>query len=145
MDTFHAEDVQQILQRAMNRHQEGVFSEQQLTEMATELGISPATLRVAQQEWLQDRETLKQQQVVENRRRKGFIAHLIPYIAVNTFLILLNLVTTPKYFWAVYPLLGWGLGLSLHASCIYFPKEEKSVRSLGSSAQKLWVRNRAEF
>ncbi len=37
----------------------------------------------------------------------------------------LNLVTSPKHFWAVYPLLGWGLGLGLHASCTYLQKGEK--------------------
>jgi hypothetical protein len=40
MATFRKEDVQQILQRAMAHQQEGEFSEQQLKEMASELGIS---------------------------------------------------------------------------------------------------------
>lgn len=130
MATFRKEDVQQILQRAMAHQQEGEFSEQQLKEMASELGISPSALQTAQQEWQQQREQLKQRQVFDTHRRRKFKAHLIPYIAVNTFLILLNLVTSPKYFWAVYPLLGWGLGLGLHASCTYLQKGEKYEEAL---------------
>jgi 2TM domain len=125
MATFHSEEVQQILHRAMNHQQTGEFSEQQLKEMATELGISASALQIAQQEWQQEREKIQQKQVVDARRQRGFKAHLIPFIAVNTFLIILNLITSPKYFWAVYPLLGWGLGLGIHASCTYHLKDEK--------------------
>jgi hypothetical protein len=130
MATFQKEDVQQILQRAMAHQQEGEFSEQQLQEMASELGISHKALQVAQQEWQQEREALKQRQVFDTYRKRKFLAHLIPYLAVNTFLILLNLVTSPKHFWAVYPLLGWGLGLGLHASSTYLLKGEKYEEGL---------------
>lgn len=130
MATFRKDDVQQILQRAMAHHQEGEFSEQQLKEMASELGISHHALQVAQQEWWQEREELKQRQVFDAYRHRKLKAHLIPYLAVNTFLILLNLVTCPKHFWAVYPLLGWGLGLGLHASSTYLLKGEKYEEAL---------------
>jgi 2TM domain len=125
MATFRSEDVQQILHRAMTHQQAGEFSEQQLKEMATELGISASALQIAQQEWQQEQEKIQQKQVVDARRKRGFKAHLIPFVAVNTFLIILNLITSPKYFWAVYPLLGWGLGLGIHASCTYHLKDEK--------------------
>ncbi len=124
MTTFNSEAVQQILHRAMTHQKAGEFSEQQLKEMAAELGISAAALEIAQQEWQQDREKIQQKQVVNARRQRGFKAHLIPFVAVNIFLILLNLVTTPKYFWAIYPLLGWGVGLGIHAACTYHLKDE---------------------
>ena len=75
--TFRKEEVQQILHWAMAHQQEGEFDEQQLKEMASELGISPNALQAAQQEWLRERERLKQRQVFDSQRRRKFKAHLI--------------------------------------------------------------------
>ena len=117
--TYRSEDVQQILQRAMAHKQEGEFSREQLLEMASELGISPDILQAAEQEWLAQREGVRERQAFNTYQRRAFRAHLIPYLAVNTFLILLNLLTSPSRFWAIYPLLGWGLGLALHGWSAY--------------------------
>lgn len=46
---------------------------------------------------------------------KGFRGHLAAYIAVNLFLIILNLITSPGDIWFFFPLLGWGVGLAIHA------------------------------
>lgn len=45
----------------------------------------------------------------------GLWIHLAVYAAVNALLIVINLVTTPGYHWFWWPLLGWGIGLGLHA------------------------------
>lgn len=116
---YSSEDVQQILQRAIAKSQDESFSQQQLQEMAVEAGVAPETLKAAEQEWLAQRETSRKQQESMLRRRRAFTAHLIPYLAVNTFLIVLNLVTTPRYFWAIYPISGWGLGLFFHGWAAY--------------------------
>ena len=49
-----------------------------------------------------------------------FRIHLINYIAVNSLLAILNLTLTPGYIWFIWPLLGWGIGIILHALRIYF-------------------------
>ncbi|OLP15999.1 hypothetical protein BST81_23355 [Leptolyngbya sp. 'hensonii'] len=123
MATFRSEEIQQILERAMARQQDTEFSEQQLQDMASELGISATALEAARQEWLQERKIVYQRQDVRTERQRKFQSHLASYVLVNTFLILLNLVTTPRYFWAIYPLLGWGLGLGFHASSVYLGRE----------------------
>lgn len=128
-DSYRSEDVQQILQRAMARQQEGEFSQQQLLEMASELNISADTLQFAEQEWLARRQETQERQAFNAQQRKGFRAHLIPYLAVNTSLVLLNLVTSPTHFWAVYPLTGWGLGLALHGRCAYQIKGDRKGHS----------------
>jgi hypothetical protein len=46
--------------------------------------------------------------------RLGFLIHAAVFGAVNLALIAVNLVTTPTHPWAVFPLLGWGLGLLMH-------------------------------
>lgn len=115
---YSSEDVQQILQQAMATQNEG-FSQEQLQEMANEAGITPEILKATEREWLAQRETSRKQQESMMRRQRGFTAHLIPYLAVNAFLIVLNLATTPRYFWAIFPISGWGLGLFFHGWAAY--------------------------
>jgi 2TM domain len=144
--TYSSDDVQQILQRAMAQSQNDDFSPQQLAEMATELGIPYTDLESAKTEWLTQRDQQRQQQQQQEQqhqsrrnRRRGFVAHLIPFVAVNTFLIGLNLITTPKHFWAIYPLSGWGLGLALHGLSIdraCADKVESSLRAKRSGCLK---------
>ncbi|HJQ60121.1 MAG TPA: 2TM domain-containing protein [Vineibacter sp.] len=51
-------------------------------------------------------------------RLKAFYGHLVVYIAVNVMLHLINLMTTQRY-WAIWPLLGWGLAVALQASATF--------------------------
>lgn len=46
--------------------------------------------------------------------RMGFYIHLAVYLVVNIFLIILNLTFIKNYFWAIWPILGWGTGLIVH-------------------------------
>ncbi|MBY9006174.1 MAG: 2TM domain-containing protein [Candidatus Lokiarchaeota archaeon] len=45
--------------------------------------------------------------------------HAITYIMVNILLTILNYVTNASYYWFVFPLLGWLIGLSIHAIAYY--------------------------
>lgn len=60
---------------------------------------------------------LKAQKKVEDL--KGFYGNLSSFIIVNTGLIILNLLTSPNHLWFFYPLLGWGLGVALHAMSVF--------------------------
>ena len=48
------------------------------------------------------------------KAKKGFYQHLMSFAIVNIFLISLNLLTSPSYFWFIFPFLGWGVGLAFH-------------------------------
>ena len=50
---------------------------------------------------------------------KAFYSHLVIYCAVIALLVLLNLVSWDGYFWAVWPALGWGAGLLVHAAGVF--------------------------
>jgi hypothetical protein len=50
---------------------------------------------------------------------KGFYIHLFAYIAVNIVLLAINLLTTPAVLWFQWPLLGWGIGVAVHAFLAY--------------------------
>ena len=47
--------------------------------------------------------------------RREFASHIVGYFVVNAFLILIWAVTGAGYFWPVWVLGGWGIGLVLHA------------------------------
>jgi len=46
--------------------------------------------------------------------RRGFSVHLVAYVLVNAMLIAVNLLYSPEHLWFIYPLVGWGIGISLH-------------------------------
>ena len=68
---------------------------------------------------------------------KGFYIHLGAFILVNPLLFLLNIITTPASLWFYWPLLGWAIGLVIHAAFVFgFGKvlgarwEERKIREL---------------
>ncbi len=54
---------------------------------------------------------------------KAFKIHLTVYAAVIGFLVAVWLVTGGGYFWPIWPMLGWGLGLGLHAASLRWERE----------------------
>lgn len=46
---------------------------------------------------------------------KGFYGNLISYCIVIPFLVIINLITSPKAIWFYWPMLGWGIGIAAHA------------------------------
>src|SRR5512132_735219 len=46
--------------------------------------------------------------------RRSFTIHAIVYALVMTGLIILNLTVATEFPWAVFPLVGWGIGLTMH-------------------------------
>ncbi len=109
--TYNSEQMQQILQKAFTRQQQGEVSREQIIEIASELGVSSASLQAAEQEWLIQEIEVKKRQKFNAKKLGEFKSHLVYFMGVNGLLIVLNLLTSPTYFWAIFPLLGWGLGL----------------------------------
>ena len=56
-------------------------------------------------------EYLQAKKAVEEKM--GFYVHLAVFLAVNGFFVYSNL-KSGGYFWATWPLLGWGIGLLFH-------------------------------
>jgi hypothetical protein len=46
--------------------------------------------------------------------RRGFYIHAAIYILVNILLIVINLMFVPGFLWFFFPLVGWGIGLTMH-------------------------------
>ena len=63
-------------------------------------------------------------EALERRARRragaklGWYIHALVYVCVNVMLLLLS-ATSGKH-WAVFPALGWGLGLVIHGVAVFF-------------------------
>ncbi|NEZ64239.1 hypothetical protein D0962_15815 [Leptolyngbyaceae cyanobacterium CCMR0082] len=125
---YSAERVQQILVTAMGQRQEDGFSRSQLIEMATDLGISPEVLQQAEQT-LQQVPVPKQSVSMQASKRQKFQQSLKTYAVVNAFLLALNVTLSGTITWAIYPLLGWGLGLLLPEDFLPAPRLNHGERS----------------
>jgi two-component system LytT family sensor kinase len=64
---------------------------------------------------------------------KSFYGNLISYCTVIPFLIMINLLTSPKNLWFYFPMLGWGIGVASHAFQVFGVGEswkEKKIREI---------------
>ena len=50
--------------------------------------------------------------------KMGWYIHATVYVLVNLFLVIL--ASSRVQDWAMYPLLGWGLGLLIHGAVVFF-------------------------
>jgi hypothetical protein len=51
--------------------------------------------------------------------RRDFANHVVAYVVVNAFLVVVWAVTGGGYFWPAWVIGGWGVGLVLHAWDVY--------------------------
>lgn len=138
MQSYSQDDVQQILQRALARRRpdDEEFSQQQLQEIALELGISEQDLEQARQEWIEIQQEKQEEQEFQRYRRGKFRSHLMRYGIINVFLLGLDLVIAPGLSWSLYVLLGWGLGVSLDGWSTYQPESERYQKELQKWKQR---------
>ena len=68
---------------------------------------------------------------------KGFYVHISVYVIVNLGLFLINMMASPGRLWFFWPLMGWGIAVSLHALRVYGSGglsdtdwEERKIREL---------------
>ena len=45
---------------------------------------------------------------------KGFYIHLLVFVLVNIIFFVVNFLSNPGYWWFLYPLGGWGIGIIVH-------------------------------
>jgi hypothetical protein len=59
------------------------------------------------------------------RARAAFQRHLFTYLWVNGLLVVIWALTGFGYFWPVWPMFGWGIGLASHAFSVYGPRADE--------------------
>jgi hypothetical protein len=62
--------------------------------------------------------------------KRGFGIHLVVYLLVNALLVVVWLMTGRGYFWPIWPIAGWGIGLAAHRWMTYRrkPISEDDIR-----------------
>lgn len=66
---------------------------------------------------------LRERAVERLRKKSEFRAHLLSYVLVNGFLVIIWAITGASFFWPVFPIAGWGIGLVFHAWDVYRTQE----------------------
>lgn len=56
----------------------------------------------------------RDRQLEREQARRGFTIHATVFVLVMTGLVILNLTVAAEFPWAVFPLVGWGIGLTMH-------------------------------
>ena len=66
--------------------------------------------------------------IIVKKPIKGFLSwsaflHLIVYIFVSIYLVILNVVFSPGFPWSAFAIAGWGIGIGLHLLLAYLTKK----------------------
>jgi hypothetical protein len=75
---------------------------------------------------------LREQALARIKKKREFMGHLLAYVLVNGLLVGIWAATGAGFFWPVFPLLGWGIGLVFHALDVYRepPSEAEITREM---------------
>ena len=137
---YNDEEVGEILRRAIERQlkRQSVAgtTKAELIDAAKEVGVSASDLEAAALELEAERSGRAEIETLttytkkrQRRRRRAFVMHLSIYAMVSAFLVALNLITTGLAIpWALFPLLGWGLGVGIHGAAFVLGQDEDPER-----------------
>ena len=72
----------------------------------------------------------REQAITRLKQKSEFLTHLFVYLVVNAFIVVIWLATGAGFFWPIFPMLGWGIGLVFHAWDVYWrtPISEEQIR-----------------
>lgn len=78
-------------------------------------------------------EELRSRAIRRLKKKRDFRAHLLVYALVNTFILAIWAVTGSGFFWPIFPMVGWGIGVVMNAWDVYHsegPDEEQIRREM---------------
>ena len=59
--------------------------------------------------------------------KRGLMTHLLAYLLVNGSLVTIWFATSPdSFFWPMFPILGWGIGLAFNTWDVYSPSPSEA-------------------
>ena len=64
-------------------------------------------------------DTLREQAITRLKKKRDFATHLVVYVLVNAMLVVIWAVTGADFFWPIFPILGWGIGVGANAWDVY--------------------------
>lgn len=67
---------------------------------------------------------LRERAIKQLKKRRDFRAHLLVYVLVNGFLVVVWSMTSPGgFFWPIFPIVGWGIGVVMNAWDVYLAED----------------------
>jgi len=77
-------------------------------------------------------EALRDLALTQLKKKRDLWANLLAYVLVNGCLIAIWAVTGSGFFWPIFPILGWGIGVFFHAWDVYSgaPSEARIRREM---------------
>ncbi len=69
-----------------------------------------------------DADTRREAAIKRLEAKRGFKVHAAIYVIVNLLLVAVWAFSGHDYFWPIWPILGWGVGLAIHGWMTYFQK-----------------------
>jgi hypothetical protein len=79
------------------------------------------------------------------RAKRAFGLHATVYVVVNLLLIVVWALTGRRYFWPIWPILGWGVGLGLNYWTVFLRRpisDDEIRREMGQTGTSGLGRNR---
>jgi hypothetical protein len=72
----------------------------------------------------------RNQALLRLKKKREFVMHLLVYVTVNAMLIGIWAVTGAGFFWPVFPLMGWAIGVFFHALDVFWSDKftEEQIR-----------------
>ncbi len=128
------------LQNIINRYAILTHRKVQIEETNNQFSVSLPIL-TKQISVMENTQSISEDRYLRAQKRvedlKGFYGNLTSYIVVNLGLLAINLVSDSSHLWFFYPLIGWGIGVAIHAMSVfnYMPFlnrdwEEKKIKEL---------------
>jgi hypothetical protein len=74
------------------------------------------------------RDDLRSRAIARLRARSEFRRHLLIYVAINAFVVLIWWWTGVGFFWPIFPIFFWGIGIVAHAWQTYGSDEFSEER-----------------
>jgi 2TM domain len=62
---------------------------------------------------------LREQAIEQLKKKRDFRAHVFIYVTVNAMLVAIWAIVGAGFFWPIFPILGWGVGVAANAWDVY--------------------------
>lgn len=133
-------EVETILRRALEKSssKDDTLTESDLIRIAEELNIDQNQIKTAIREQEQITQFENAKIIWKRKKKREFFQHLSSFVIINAFLVVLNIIISGGIGWAIFAILGWGIGLTFDFIESFFPSEEKVEKG----ARKLMASNK---
>ena len=82
-------------------------------------------------------EQLREAAVKRIKKRRDFYGHVVAYVIVNAFLVLVWYFTSGSYFWPMWVMIGWGVGLAFNAWDVFGRRKVTSEADIRAEMDRM--------